>query len=298
MANLPGANKWSNKVLPETSFVRRGNSLRRYRLHFVGLYTQAKPHDLGADLSQPARRFKAQIELVFDSVQIVNPQELIQSDDSWRSRFHDYSEVIRNDPRFSPDLKWSPSWARTGLFSWKPRLILDSLLRPEVQPGDVVFYHDLDCDKYPEYLQGVKRWPRWLRRQMQSTDVLTFRDNRARFVSDVKSEVWQSFFSPNEAGKLKHVWAGAFAVKKTQAGIAFVEMWDSMAQDEELLLPFTVDVSQPFFSQHVPDQSLLACLSKSPRHWPRGLSLKEINLKNSRVIPPRRSPGLFGFKPI
>lgn len=259
---------------------------RRSKLHFVTFYTEGSPHDRGPRLVDPAEQLETVVKRSFDSSLFHTPRSLIELDSSWETSFRDFTNEITGHPGFSALTTWNPGWARLGLFAWKPRLIVDTLTRPDVEPGDVVFYHDSDCGKYPEYLAGVNRWRRWLQTKMRGVDVLVFRDNRARLVSDTKPEVWEQFFDFEEALKLRHLWAGAFAVRKTTPGVEFVKKWQELAAVTENLLPITRAAGKPYFSQHGPDQALLSCLRHCRREWPRGLRLKEVYLRDSRTIPP------------
>ena len=233
----------------------------------------------------------SKVQPFFDSALMATPRSLIESDPSWAKDFYDYTSDIRSDSRFTAGLKWNPAWARMGLFAWKPRLILEVLSSSGVASGDVVFYHDSDSEKYPDYLYRVPYWSRWLRRRMKSVDVLVFRDNRAPLMSDTKPELWEQFFSLSEAQRLKHVWAGALVVKKTAAGVDFVEKWKDLASHSENLLPFTKVNEDANFARHAPDQAILACLRHAAPKFNSAPKVEEVFLGGSRKIPPESGLG-------
>lgn len=272
---------------------RVANSLfsgQRRQVHLLSFHTEGPPYDVGPDLTNSAQTLQRAAIPYFDSVFFATPRGLIQRDESWRGRLRDMNDEIRNHRAFEPSVAWNTGWARIGLFGWKPRLLLERLDMSDVRDRDIVFYHDSDTAKYPEYLKGVSRWSGWLLRQMRSVDVLVFRDNRARFVSDTKPELWEKFFSEDEAGALKHLWAGAIGVRKTPAGIEFIRKWDELAKDFENLSPITRAHGEGYFSQHGPDQGILACLRHSRKTWPPGLRIAEVYLGGTRSIPPPRKP--------
>ena len=260
------------------------------QVHFVSFYTEGSPSDRGPNLTQAAQQLEEAVKPQFESAGFHTPRELIERDSSWEESFRDFTAMIKRHPGFSEKQNWNSGWARLGLFAWKPRLIFEALNESGVKQGDVVYYHDSDTDKYPQYLIGVEKWRRWLQAKMRHVDVLVFRDNRARLVSDTKPEVWEQFFTAEEVSGLRHLWAGAFAVRKTTPGIEFVRKWKQLAEVPENLLPVTRAAGEPYFSQHGPDQALLACIRHCRREWPEGLRLREVYLEGSRMIPPPRKP--------
>ncbi len=259
----------------------------RTRVHLLSFYTEGPPNDAGSDLTGPARELENAAKPFFDSILFATPRQLIRADASWRVRLRDMSEEITGHPEFESSLRWQRGWARLGLFSWKPRLILHRLLSSDVASEDIVLYHDSDCSKYPEYLRGIPRWGPWLRRIMKGFDVLVFRDNRARLVSDTKPELWEQFFREVDVRDLKHLWAGAVAVRKTAAGVGFIRKWDTLAKDFGNLSPITRAAGETGFAQHAPDQAILTCLRHCRREWPEGFRLREVYLRGLRTIPPK-----------
>lgn len=255
------------------------------KVHLLSFYTEGQPFDIGPNLAGPAGRFERAATENFDGVQFWTPRKLLALDSSWQESLRDYSPEIQADPRFSAGTKWNPGWARMGLFAWKPRLILEACQSEGVQPGDILFYHDSDCEKYPDYLHRVGSWRRWLKSNLIEREILVFRDNRARLIHDTKPEIWEKFFTQEEALRLPHIWAGAFAIKVGERSLNFVKSWQELCSDKENLFPFSRGDSDPTFSKHAPDQAILACL------WHHAKALdpilgSEIFLHGSRKIPP------------
>lgn len=269
---------------------------RKQEVHLLSFYTEGRPFDIGPNLAGPAERFERIATGNFDDVQFWTPRKLITFDPSWRESLRDYTSEIEADPRFSSRTKWNPGWARMGLFAWKPRLILQACQSESVQPGDILLYHDSDCEKYPDYLHGVSTWRRWLKSNLREREILVFRDNRAKMIHDTKREIWERFFSQEQALQLPHIWAGAFAIKIGEKSLNFVKAWRELCADKENLFPFSRGDSDPTFSQHAPDQAILTCLWHHTKELDPSLG-SEIFLHNSRRIPPlsvfRRSMALF-----
>lgn len=255
------------------------------KVHLVSFYTEGQPFDIGPNLVGPAGRFERAALGNFDTVQFWTPRKLMAFDPSWSESLRDYSSEIQTDPRFSSRTKWNPGWARMGLFAWKPRLILQACQSESVQPGDLLLYHDSDCEKYPDYLHKVGTWKRWLKSTLKEREILVFRDNRAKMVHDTKPEIWEKFFTQEEALRLPHIWAGAFAIRIGERSMNFVKAWHELCADKENLFPFSRGDSDPTFSQHAPDQAILACLWHHEKARDPLLG-SEIFLHDSRKIPP------------
>lgn len=254
-------------------------------MHLVVFYTEGRPNDAGVPLAAPARVLIARASCHFSSVVAVTPRSLIEADDSWREEFQDYSEQIRNHPGYSPELRVNTSWARMGLLRWKPRLIMDFLTGIDVKEGDIVLYHDADTEKYPDYLFGVERWAKWLRRRMEGLDVLCFDDNHAPLASDAKPELFDVIPQTPSLSRPHHIWAGAIAVRKSPGGQDFVSRWFELCTFDNVS-PITKQPTPEGFVQNSVDQAVLGSFWYSLE-----LSRSEIRrdvqyLYRSRKIPP------------
>lgn len=249
-------------------------------LHLLLFYTQGEPFDRGADLQQEASLLTQLVEGKYTTVIAKTPHDLIQSDSTWGKTLQDQTEIVTGNPDFTPDLKWNQNWARMGFQLWKPRLILETLLDASIDVGDIVLYHDANVSKYPEYKRGVLNAPKWLEKTMRRHDIIFFRDNRSRLVSDVKKEVLDEFLPGIDAEGLKHVWAGAIALKKSQVSINFVREWLQLCEQPRLLGPITHFQHVPGFVRHSHEQALLSVLFHSK--WKAQGQL--IDLGNSREI--------------
>lgn len=251
--------------------------------------SEGAPWDRGPDLTEAANALVIRAKEHFDTSQMFTPRSLLSKSWVWEAYFRDYTELIKRDPRYSTKLKWKESWARLGLFAWKPKLLEIVLMDSSVAPGEIVFYHDSDTIKYPEYLKNVEAWPAWLTKNLQRREVLFFTDNRARLTSDTKSEVWAQFFTEEQVRDMKHIWAGAFAVKKTPYSINLVQEWSRLCEEPENLLPFTRDNENPNFVHHSPDQGILACMWNREEKSAHKRKISLIKLDNGREIPPQDS---------
>jgi hypothetical protein len=210
----------------------------------------------------------------------------------WPSILADLTEQIDDLVKIKGvNFPYHPGWAKTGYFRWKPELMLKRLRSSDVSSEDIVFYHDSDVNTRPDYLSGVESWASWVEQEMKGFDVLVFLDSHRKIQSDVKPEVRELFLG-RVRGRLplSSLWAGAFAVRNSPGGLAFVEAWTAFCGDFDLLGPQTREVRVGRFWWHSGDQALLTMLWHTRRARFKNLSkIKLVNLAkagNSRIIPP------------
>ena len=251
--------------------------------------------DQGKDLSAGAWQLAARAGGSFASVQTFTPRVLMASDPTWEGSLRDYTEDVMSHPLFSEKLDWNRGWAKLGLLQWKPRLVAQLVGHSDVPEGDIVFYHDSDAMKYPEYLPDVPFWAGWIAKQMKDVDVLTFNDNNVPLTSDTKIELIESVFGDSVSADLHHLWAGAIAVRKSDAGRKFAKKWLELSTIENLM-PVTRDAERIHFHQHSVDQATLSCLWHSADLRNSGIRRKSVYLHKSRRIPPPSTTERFRKK--
>ncbi len=267
---------------------------RSPRVHLVVLYTEGPPHDAGIDLAREADPLITLARKHFDSVRVHTPRTLIEQDPSWADYFADVTQDIVNHPKYSDQLKWNETWARVGLQQWKPHLIRQELQSESVSAGDIVFYHDANTVKYPDYLKKVSRQAAWLRKQMTHLDVLGFDDNGVPLTSDVKPELIDTYVGSDRAGALRHLWSGALAIRKTPAGLHFATRWSELSTFDNLS-PLTALPTPPGFIWNAVDQAVLAALWHSRDLLEQEVRREIVYLHRSRAIPPP-SPKTLALK--
>ena len=257
----------------------------RQRVHLLLFCTEGEPFDHGKNTLLSAKTLIDAAQSHFDSIRVHTPRSLLAADPSWEDYVSDVTEKIESDERYSSELPWNREWARVGFFRWKPKLILHELLSDDTRPGDIIFYHDPDVSKYPEYFKGVRSWSNWLRSRMANLDVLAFDDNGARISSDVKPELIEQFLAGEKLSSLRHIWAGAIAVRKNEEGISFARAWKQGSQFEAVG-PFTATPPPPGFVWNSCDQAVLTALWHSQGHLAESIRREVQPLYRSRAIPP------------
>jgi len=261
------------------------------RLHFIYFYTEGQNGDSLESLQQSAIFFDKHREY-FDTIQGYTPHKLKASSNHWKKTLEDQTFWVQNHPKFSEDLNWNKSWAQLNFMAFKPLLILENLTSELISEGDIVFYHDINIDKYPEYKMQIKKWKTFILSQIKDYDVIVFNDNDIDFRRDTKQEVIDFFNINHVTGH--HLWSGAIAIKKTKAGVNFCKEWSSATLNRDLVSPFTETKFKDFY-WNSPDQATLTSLFYSQKVDDLKVKIKCINLNNVRIIPPIQSIYLGKF---
>jgi hypothetical protein len=100
--------------------------------------------------------------------------------------------------------------------------------------------------------------------------------------SDVKTELLEEFVGNEDWTKLKHLWAGAIAVRKTPEATNMIEEWLRLCSRFDNLSPLTNDPEAEGFSQHSLEQAVLSMLWHSRLKFGKGFVVA--NLRNTRDI--------------
>jgi hypothetical protein len=256
-------------------------------VHLIYFYTEGGVHDNGSNLINQANEFLLLVTGKFASVQGCTPRSLIASNRDWINVFTDRTSWVENHSEYTENLRWNKEWAKVNFQAWKPKIVLDLLSSNRILDGDIVFYHDINTRKYPEYRIGIFKWNQYVKEKILDYDVLLFNDNNVDFRSDTKIELIDHFNLGNLTGH--HVWSGALAVKKTSLGIDFCKEWDQVTSNIELVSPFTKGGGQNYYWNAV-DQAAVSALYYSHSLKKTKVRINCVYLNNSRIIPPLKFP--------
>ena len=120
---------------------------------------------------------------------------------------------------------------------------------------------------------------------MRGLDVLAFDDNGAAISSDVKPELIDQFLPGRDPSTLRHIWAGAIALRKNDNGINFAATW-SEHSTFDAVAPFTELPPPGGFVWNSCDQAVLSALWNSKNLLTTSIRREVQYLYRSRVIPP------------
>lgn len=268
-------------------------SERRASVHLVLFATEGPPFDRGIPLLNGAQVLKSKAEPHFTTVTLFTPRILSRRNADWVKTLEDIGPAIRSDSMYSPDMPWNEDWARIGNLLWKPRL-LSELSRDHLE-GDIVMYHDVNLEKYPEYLRNVDRWSSFVTKALRGRHVLLFRDRKTPLSFDVKPELTEALLPNCRPDELSNVWAGALAFRCSQEARSFLDEWKRLCEIKDYLSPTTRARRDNHFYWHTGEQAILATYFHLSRRVHRDRVAKVVYLRESREIPPRNPISFLAF---
>lgn len=255
------------------------------QIHLVFFYTEGSGLDNGSNLRFQANLMIEKAKQFFDSVIATCPRELIIQDPSWAKIFEDKRGWVRAElEKKSISLMWNQNWAALNFLIWKPTLIKHLFANNKIiRSGDIIFYHDINHEKYPEYLDNIELWGDYIQKQIQNCSVLLFNDNDMKIYQDTKQELILRYFDNKKYWKnFHHIWAGAFAIKKDDYGNEFLQEWLGMCSQVDNVSPITDFYAYPGYIWHSQEQACLSVLY----HLKKGdRKIKCIFLWGSRRLP-------------
>jgi hypothetical protein len=110
----------------------------------ITFYTSGKPFK---DLTSALQKFKQGLQDTDEFIPY--SYEATSRTTWWKQNVKCYNDVQMQLCHINPHAELFGYW------KWKPYLLLQTMLR---QPkGTVILYHDVDCEKYPTYLNGLPK---------------------------------------------------------------------------------------------------------------------------------------------
>lgn len=142
-----------------------------------------------------------------------------------------------------------------GLWSWKPDVILQTLLRME--DGDILVYADSGCSLYPS-----KEWVKYFS-LLEHNDILAFRTHHKNIEWTRKSII--DFFGFDKSWyKLFQYAATVIFFKKNSSSLQFVERWRAIMMNFPSLVqdvpPEKIKDENPAFIENRHDQAVFSAL--------------------------------------
>jgi len=216
-----------------------------------------------------ARRLQKQAEAtgVFDEVFGETSDEFFAANPA----FSQHRAFIESNPR---------GW---GYWIWKPFLILKYMER--LNPGDILLYLDAGCEILPE--NSAKFEPLFEHAARNGNAFFDYTRyavfNLAFWCKQSLLETFQQEFGVAlDWLRTPKIWAGGFALTKSDENIALLKDWFRLATQDNYRLvddtPSTVPPIYPFF-EHRHDQSILSGL-KAIRKLPNYRPASEIDWVN------------------
>jgi hypothetical protein len=216
------------------------------------------PADAGSDLTAESARF-AEAAAPYVDLHIHHTSVTLRTiEPVWgEAAVRDYLPWLRQQP--SPTCRMNLNWPKIGFLMWKP-LMLRHVLSADsrVEEGDVVLYHDVNCRRYPQYLDGMDSW-RSLTADLLSSlksDVLVTRG--CALYQDVKDYLIRKYLGDQVDLEQAGVWAGLLAFRKSPLSLRLVDEWWEISKDLENLAPVPDPTPHPGMIWNSGEQSTLA----------------------------------------
>jgi len=253
-------------------------------VHLRTISTKGAPLDSGEDLYGTANKFLKRARPYFDSVGQMTFNEARKTFTVFQAQISDLRAKERSSFESSAQVRWNQSWAAVGHLVWKPLAIRYWLEDERVPPGDILFYHDCNFRKYPEYLVGLRRQRHYLREKLNGKDFAVFTDYERPLSEGIRGEILNEYLDSSDHHNPR-VWAGAVAIRKTAAGHNFVDEWISLCSPENLS-PISQLPQQRNFIWHTGEQAMLTLEWYRRRASDPDAGVR-LYLGEGRMIPPR-----------
>lgn len=232
----------------------------RPRFIVVTYHTEGAPWDAGQPLIEQERHFRAAVEPYVDEVRSYCPRSMSGLWQGAERCHRDYTEWLDRHPLRAELRNYNRAWAKAGFFAWKPFLI-QSLLRDDtIRLGDIIFYHDINFQKYPVFSRTPAEWRGVSLRILDDLGCDIFSPASGRLEGDVKASLVRRYLHES-AGLERGVWAGLILLRKSRQSIEFVDEWKTMCDDLDNLSPLPNPKPYAGAIWHAHDQSNLSVLA-------------------------------------
>jgi hypothetical protein len=217
---------------------------------FITFFTQGEPFDKCYDLTNQVRDYSKKICNFIDKIKLYNAYEFKKNKDL---------EYLVKEFKYETAL--NPNTHLIGFLRWKPYIILQTLL--ESNDGDIIFYRDSNCHKYPQILSGVENTISTIDFVLKKSDIYIPIENYPKIKKkhNVKKEVFEHFEMHNNSMLESYLYNASIVIcKKTDKTIQFMKDWLSYCLNDELInCNYGVD-QHPDFWWNTQEQAIMNLL--------------------------------------
>lgn len=238
-------------------------------------FTEGPPDDRGLPLVDVNRRFRDAVSPYVDHYVAYNPKMLAALGPEGAESCADLTHWLQEHPHRHELGHYNRVWARVGFSRWKALLIRDYLARDTVRMGDIVLYHDVNCVKYPQYLEGIAEWRSLCVEILDTLGCDVFAPAGLPLFWDVKASLIRRYLRDVDRYE-RGVWSGLLVIRKSPQSLAFVDEWQRMCADLDNSSPLPNPNPDRHVIWHSVDQSVLGVLAlmwkrdgRLPADWPR-----------------------------
>jgi hypothetical protein len=257
---------------------RRAYALRNLmppKVTLLTFYTEGPPLDHGLPLAHVNRVFEDFVAPHVDEYLAFTPRQLASLGPEAAASCADHTQWLAEHPRRHELGRYNQGWARVGFQRWKSLIIRHVLERDDLQPGDLVLYHDVNWMRYPQYLVGIPEWRRLCSAILDALGCDVFAPAGLHMYRDVKASLIRRYLP--DADKFQWgVWTGLVVLRKSPQSLAFAREWAEMCADLDNSSPLPDPAPHRHIIHHSVDQSVLGVLAQRwkregrlPKDWPR-----------------------------
>jgi hypothetical protein len=220
--------------------------------HFVTFRTEGPPNDKGFDLLHCEEEMKKNSN-EFQTFEIYTPKRL---------RDAGFEQYVKEYPSCGV-ARSNPHCQNIGFFAWKPKIILEELLK--VNDGDIVVYRDCNCKKYPSLndFSNIQQHSLNLL-NIASFDFVIPREDSSNFLTlgkFCKTNVIKSLAKDvNFTRRFPLLIANHIIVRKSSVTVALVEEWLKHCENEEFIDGNVYGEMFPEFMWFTPEQGILGVI--------------------------------------
>ena len=247
----------------------------RGKLYLLSFCSEGPPADSGEDLSGNVNNIKTLLSDFFDDIFIYSPSSLKECDGS-----QDFCNVQEGVFPLNPGIH------ANGCGDFKSFLIDRKL--SEMDEGDILFYHDCNFHKYPQYWQtdwgNLRDMVDFLLTENNSDIFIPFehdafgvkpqvRMHGKRYTTDIIIK------DPKESKIVSQCWeiaSSRMVIKNTEFSRHFFKEYKELCRRKDLLTKYPNPNPYPEFTHSCPEQHVLNCLiyryileGKLDKHFPR-----------------------------
>jgi len=229
------------------------------KFYFLTFCSLGAPHDSGRDLSSNISNLKSLLSSYFDEIIVYSPSSLKECEGS-----EDFCNVLEGVFPLNPGIN------ANGCGDFKSFIINKTL--SEMSDGDILFYHDCNFEKYPQYWQTD--WG-FLRDSVE----LLLRENNSDIFIPFESEAFGKIpkvrmhgkryttdaiiKDPVESDIVSRCWeiaSNRMMIRNSQFSRDFFAEYKELCGRKDLLMKYPNPNPYPQFTHSCPEQHVLNCL--------------------------------------
>ena len=243
------------------------------KCHLLTFHTEGSPFDNGTNMIKTAKDFSKLATPHFDSHIQYTPRICTERFLNSSKYFKDYSNWLNNHPLKKQLKNYNQSWVKLGFQSWKALIIKKTLESPQLNHGDILFYHDSDIKKYPKYGLYIHEWKSTAIQILNKICCDVFAPAGNPLYKDVKAYAIRKHLKRYSQFKIG-LWNGLIIIKKSKTSLKFFNEYLDLCGNKDIISPLPNPNPYPGHIWHSPDQAVFSIVANKwkenrdlPKNW-------------------------------